>query len=190
MKEKIKAIEEYLKYFPNDFNAKNNLLLCKYADELNIELSNDYYPRIAYGCFVINSQIEARKEYALTNSATQYKQNGKDTIIVWHASYGRLTFVKNEYYDYVDDEWNDFINVLKSYNPVDYDELNRTYIYNVENGKKLIHDYKDIIQNFKQKLNKKIKEVDIANKKKEIERLQKELKDVDNECDDDNTIWK
>ena len=175
MKERIKAIEEYLKYFPDDSCAKNNLLLCKYADELNIELGNGYYPRIAYGHFTVNSQIHASKKYYLTNSTTQYKQNGEDTIIVWSESRGRLAFVNGEYYDDIENEWNDFIDVLKSYNPIDYDEFNDDYIYDVENGKRLINDYDKIIQNFKNKVNKKIKEVEIANKKKQLEQLQKEL---------------
>lgn len=179
MKEKINTIKEYLKYFPNDTNAKSNLLLCEYADELSIELGKGYYPTVQYGYFIINSQIKAGKKYELTNSETKYEQNGKDTIIIWSASSGRYMFVDHGYYDSIEDEWQDFKNVLKSYNPLDYDELNDNYIYNLENGKKLINDYDNIVQNFQNKVNKKIKEVQLENKRKEIGRLQKELEEIE-----------
>lgn len=177
MKERIKAVKEYLKYFPNDTYANKNLLLCEYADELGMELGNGYYPRVESGYFVINSQIKVGKKYYLVNSDTQYEQNGIDSIVIWSAPCGRLAFVSNKYWDDIDNEWNDFINVLKSYNPIDYDEVNDDYIYDVENGKKLINDYDEIIQNFMNKANKKIKEVEIANKKKQLEQLKKELEE-------------
>jgi hypothetical protein len=173
VKEKIQAVREYLKHFPNDASARNNLLLCEYADELGIELS--YHNRIQYGFFIINDQIQAGKKYCLTNSKTQYQQNGQDTLVIWRASCGRLEFVNNKYWFDIEAEWCDLMNVLKSYEPLDYDELNNTYLYDLEHGKKLINDYGKIIQDFEKKVDLKIKEVELANKKKELERLQKEL---------------
>ena len=177
MKEKIQAIKEYLKYFPNDSSANNNLQLCEYADELGIELKNtySYYPRMSYGYFVINEQIKFGKKYNLTNSKTKYYHNDTDNIVIWNASCGRLAFVNIEYWYDIDDEWNDFMNVLKSYDPLDYDEINNTYLYDLEHGKKLIDDYDEIVKDFMCKVNKKIKEVQITKKRKELERLQKEL---------------
>ena len=175
MKEKIKAIKEYLKYFPYDSSANNNLQLCEYADELGIELNNGYYPRIEYGYFVINSQIKVGKKYHLNNSATNYAQNGENTIVIWSESCGRLAFVSDKYWWDIEDEWEEFMSVLMSYSPLDYDKINNNYIYDLENGKKLIVDYDKIVKNFQNKVNKKIKEIDLANKRKELERLQKEL---------------
>lgn len=175
MKEKIKAIKEYLKYFPNDSYAINNLQLCEYADELGIEVKNSYYPRIEYGYFVINSQIKVGKKYHLTNSTTNYAQNGESTIVIWSESCGRLAFVHDKYWWDIEDEWDEFMSVLISYNPLDYDKINNNYIYDLENGKRLIADYDKIVKDFQNKVNKKIKEVDLANKRKELERLQKEL---------------
>lgn len=175
MQEKIKAIKEYLRYFPNSSDAKNNLMMCEYADELGVKLNGGYYPNVNYGYFAINSQIKAGKKYYLTNSNTQYKMNGEDTIIIWSESCGRLAFVHDKYWWDIEDEWNDFMDVLMSYDPLDYDELNNTYIYDLEHGKRLIRDYNDIVEDFQKKVRKKIKAVDLANKKKELERLQKEL---------------
>lgn len=179
MKEKIEAIKEYLKYFPKDSYAKNNLLLCEYADELDMEVGKNYYPRIEYGYFVVNSQIKVGKKYCLTNSATNYEQNGNDSIVIWSESCGRLAFVNSEYWWTVDNEWKEFMDVLKSYNPLDYDELNDNYIYDLENGKRLINDYNEIVKDFQKKVDKKIKEVELENKRKQLEQLQKELEETE-----------
>ena len=175
MKDRINAVKEYLKYFPNDPYANSNLLLCEYANELGMELKNSYYPRIEYGYFVVNSQIKVGKKYHLTNSTTKYEQNGQDNIVIWNEPCGRLAFVDRDYWYDIENEWKDFMDVLKSYNPLDYDEINNNYIYDVEHGKKLINDYDKIVHDFMDKVNKKVKEVQFANKKKELERLQKEL---------------
>ena len=131
MKDRIEAVKEYLKYFPTDPYAQSNLILCEYAEELGMELSGKYYPRIEYGYFLINSQIKVGKKYWLTNSATKYEQNGKDSLVIWDESCGRLAFVNRDYWWDIDDEWKEFMNVLKSYNPLDYDELNNNYIYDI-----------------------------------------------------------
>lgn len=177
MKKRIKAIKEYLKYFPNDSYANNNLLLCEYADELNMELKNSYYPRIEYGYFVVNSQIKVGKRYHLTNSTTKYEQNGQDNIVIWHESCGRLAFVDRDYWYDIENEWKGFMDVLKSYNPLDYDEINNNYIYDVENGKRLIDNYKKIVDDFMEKINKKIKTIELEKKKRQLELLQKELEE-------------
>lgn len=175
MEERIKAIEEYLKYFPNDSTAKNNLLLCQYADELDLTLNGSYYPRIDYKSCIVNNNIRTFKNYQLTNSATNYKQNKIDTLIIWSAECGRLQFVDEYYYWTIEDEWEEFINTLKSYNPVDYDEMNNVYIYNVENGKKLIKEYNIIKNDFEEKILKKINDAKLKEKKEQFERLKKEL---------------
>lgn len=162
-------------YFPSDSNAKSRLLLCNYANELGIECDNAYYPRVEYNCCVINSQIKACKKFQLTNSATRHIQNGVDTIIVWHEPCGKLAFVDDEFYDDVDEEWSEFIGILKSYNPIDYDDINNNYIYDIDNGKHLISDYDMIICKLKEKISKKIESVKLKNKIAEFERLKKEL---------------
>ena len=177
MKERIKAIEEYLKYFPDDYHVKNNLKLCQYADELGLKLNGSYYPRIDWNYCLINSQIKAGKKYHLTNSKTKYEPNGEDTIIIWSESSGRCAFVRDEYWWDIADEWEEFMNVLKSYNPLDYDELNNNYVYDLENGKQLINDYDKIVDDFMEKVNKKIKEIELEKKKKQLELLQKELEE-------------
>ena len=178
MNEKIKAIKEYLKYFPDDTYIKQKLKLYQYADELGLKLNGSYYPRICGNYCLINSQIKAGKKYHLTNSKTNYEPNGKDTIIIWVEPVGRTGFVGNEYWWDIEDEWKEFMNVLKSYNPVDYDETNDIYIYDLKNGKRLIEDYEKIVDGFMKKANKKIKQVELEKKKKQLELLQKELEET------------
>ena len=175
MKDRIKAIENYLLYFPNDIYAKSNLLLCKYSEEIGLEITDSYYPRIEYNQLKINDQIIACKKYYLTNSATKYEQNGEDTIIVWREPCGRLSFVLDKYYSDIDEEWEWFIEKIKSYNPLDYDEYNDSYIYNVENGKKLINDYKNITNELHEKIKLKSDKIKLENKRLEFEKLKKEL---------------
>ena len=175
MKSKIKAIEEYLKYYPNDYNAKNNLKLCRYADELGIELKGGFYPRMDNGWLAVNGQMRVGKNYCLTNTKTDYKFNGKDTIIIWTESSGRLAFVDTKYWWDVNDEWEEFMEVLKSYKPLDYDDINDEYIYDLENGKRLIDDYEKILKGFLEKVNKKIDKVKREEKKKQLEMLKVEL---------------
>lgn len=175
MNDKINAIKDYLKYYPNSFEARANLKLCEYAQELGIKLNGSYYPRMDYDRFMINDLLYATKRCTLSNHATSFVPNEVDTIVVWYASCGRLEFVLNDYWHNVDEEWKWFHDKLKEYNPLDYDEVNNKYIFDIENGKRLIEDYAKITDELKSMLKKKILFIETEKKKKELERLQKDL---------------
>lgn len=181
---RIKAIKEYLKYYPDDRTARENLAVCEYADILGIDpqcKSGAYYPRMAYGYFELNPQIKIGKEYRLTNSHTGYRQDEEEMLVIWNAVCGRLDFdIAERYWYTVDDEWQKLKDTLKSYEPLDYDCLNDTYVYDVEHGKKLIEDYDKILSDFKTKINKKIAKVQLEEKHKQFEKLKKELGEADN----------
>ena len=115
------------------------------------------------------------KKYHLTNSATKYQPEDDTYYIEWNnGNVGRLQFVTENYWHAVGDEWDEFLSELRSYNPVDYDPLNCHIIYDVENGKKVIADYNDICNRTKEKMRKKIRSIQIEQKKKEIEKLMEE----------------
>lgn len=175
MNDKINAIKKYLEYFPNDNSAKSNLLLTEYASIFNFKLNGSYYPRMDYKTCIINSQIIIVNSYQLINSKTKYNHDDTSPLVVWSEACGRLAFVSNEYYSEIDDEWGNFMKVLKSYEPLDYDELNNTYIYNVENGKRLIHDYDNITNDLDQAIENKIKQVQLQEKITKYEKLKAEL---------------
>lgn len=180
---RIKAIKEYLKYFPDDRTASNNLILCEYSNLLDIDLDTNhraYYPRVECGYLSVNRQIKLGREYQLANSHTGYHQNKKEILVIWNEPRGRLAFVSECYYYVIGNEWNEFINILKSYEPLDYDSTNNVYIYDIEHGKKLIEDYDKILSDFKTKINKKIAEAQLEEKRKQFEKLRKELESADN----------
>lgn len=62
-----------------------------------------------------------------------------------------------------------------TYEPLDYDRLNRDYIYSIENGRRLIDDYGKLIRDLMAKLKAKIAEADRETKLKQFEKLKKEL---------------
>ena len=86
-----------------------------------------------------------------------------------------------EYWSDIEDELQELKNVLKSYNPLDYDELNEDYIYDIENGKRLIADYDKIVSDFWNKVDKKIKDVKLERKREQLELLKSELKSYEKE---------
>ena len=180
---RIKAIKEYLKYFPDDRTASNNLILCEYSNLLDIDLDTNhraYYPRVEYGYLRVNQQIKLGREYRLANSHTGYHQNKEEVLVIWSESCGRLAFVNELYYDVIDNEWNEFMNILKSYEPLDYDPINNVYIYDIEHGKKLIDDYNKILEDFRDKTKEKINKVQRDEKRAQFELLKKELEESDN----------
>lgn len=180
---RIKAIEEYLKYYPNDNEAKKNLFACECANAIGMDLDTSrvsYYPIVRGGYFKINPQIKIGKRYRLTNSHTGYQQDGKETLVIWDEPCGRLAFVNEHYWEYVEGEWQEFMNALKSYEPLDYDCLNNAYVYDAEHGKKLIDDYDKIVEDFRDKIEEKINKVRRDEKRAQFELLKKELEEADN----------
>lgn len=179
MKEAIAAIREYLEYFPKDYIAKDNLMRCEYAEELGYtfdEMSSFY---IEHGRLKINSQIAVGKWSGLTNSTTGYEFNNEDILVIWSEPCGRLAFIDNMYWFDVAEEWDEFMGVLKSYEPLDYDYLNNNYVYDVEHGRKLIDDYDKIVEEFMAKARQKIKGIELAKKKERLKQLQEELENYD-----------
>ena len=76
---------------------------------------------------MMNIKIYPIIDNDLTNYSTDFVPNG-DMLIIWKAESGKCDFCMSEYWYDIDEEWNWFISVLKSYNPLDYDEINNTYI--------------------------------------------------------------
>ena len=141
MTDKINVIKQYLNHFPESSEANQKLRFYTYLQKLGIECNNSYYPRMDGHYLRLNEQMFATEQhYSLTNSTTKYIYNEMKTIIVWRAHSGKLDFVSDEFWWNITDEWDWFMNVLKSYNPFDYDEINNTFLYDIEDGKKLYND--------------------------------------------------
>lgn len=116
----------------------------------------------------------------MANPATDYIPTDPDEFYVhWdNGNIGRLQFTTIDYWGYLGDEWREFKNTLKSYNPVDWDDLNNHMVFKIEDGKRLMNDYKDICKETQEKINTKIKTsvkaLIIEKKKKELEELMKD----------------
>lgn len=116
------------------------------------------------------------KGYDICNSSTGYQPKDDTWYVVWdNGNIGRLQFVRNEYYSCVQNEWEEFKNRLLSYNPLDYDKLNDVIVYDLENGKRLMADYKQICEETSAKMKDKIKRVQLKEAKEKYERLLNEL---------------
>ena len=128
---------------------------------------------------MINDLIYATKKVHLINHAKDFVPNEIDTLIVWHSTCGRLRFVNQQYWFCIQEEWEWLFDKLKEYKPLDYDETNNTFVYNVENGKRLIEDYTKITDELKTKLKQKILIFEKEKKMEELKKLQAELeKDI------------
>ena len=107
------------------------------------------------------------REFVLINSVTKYKFDPNKYYIHWdNGNVGQLQFV-SEHIFY--DGFEKFLNKLHSYNPLDWDPYNCHIIYNIEDGKRLIKDYADIIKETQ-------KEAAEVTKKYRERQLEEELK--------------
>lgn len=114
----------------------------------------------------------------LLNSKTHFNFSENENYIVWdNGNVGRLQFgdFSSELYREIDEEWEEFEEKLLSYGALDYDPMNCKIIYNIENGKKLMHDYDDICGEVRSKIKVKAKKFEIEKMKRELEKLQREL---------------
>lgn len=178
LKEAIEICEKYHECFPKDHNARVNLDLLHFANDLGLTFEaiyDRYYPRMNGSFMEVNQYIKLGKTYHLTNSATNYKQNGDDTLVIFDTNCGRLMFVGLDYYYVVADIWRKFTAKLKSFEPLDYDELNNKYIYSLTNGKRLIAAYPEIEKEFQEQCNIAVKHEQLRKKLEEAEKLQREI---------------
>jgi len=168
--EQFKKVIELTKWREGYGNTPSELI---YAAEKLKALGLEWGDRIQYRDFRI------RKNYYITNSATGYKPNKEEFYIEWdNGNVGRLQFVRQDYWFAVENEWNDFLSALRSYDPVDYDPLNCHMVFEVENGKRLIKDYPNICKETQQKMNKKINVVRLEEMGKKYKELLEEVRDA------------
>ena len=112
----------------------------------------------------------------LTNQTTNYDFDEEKYYIHWdNGNIGRLMFIDSA--DYSEEEteiWEGFKAELMSYNPLDYDSFNCHIVYDIENGKKVMSDYKNICKRTNEKFSKYLKKKRIKKAKEEYERLLEE----------------
>lgn len=115
------------------------------------------------------------KDYYITNSETGYSPDPEQYYVSWsNGNVGRLQFVSQKYWWDVEKEWDEFLEKLMSYKPVDYDLLNHHMVFDIENGKRLLQDYQKICSETQKAMNKVIRQNQIEEAKKKYEELLKE----------------
>lgn len=163
----ITAYKNLISDMPSDYSTHPSDLLtvCSKLEALGLEWGDTY----SFTDFIIRKG----NEYYLANSATNYQFDPDTWYVHWdNGNIGRYQFVDDFGYQYTNDEWNEFIYTLMSYNPVDYDTRNCHIVYDIEHGKKLLKDYVDICLQTQKKMDKKIAKAKINLKYREIEELQ------------------
>ena len=68
--------------------------------------------------------------------------------------------------------YQEFLEKLISYSPLDYDRLNGEYLFTVENGYRLYKDFKEIYETTKTAINNELKNFKIKQLKAELEKLE------------------
>lgn len=112
------------------------------------------------------------KGHNISNSSTNYKGNDDDYYIHWdNGNVGCLMFVNSENCDLARDDYNEFLEKLRSYGAVDWDDFNAHIIFDIEHGKKLLEDYPKIRQETADKIKKKLKNEELAKAKRKYEQL-------------------
>lgn len=92
--------------------------------------------------------VQHNKCYRLTNTATHYKQDKDKWYIRFTCNgigrlgmYNRPDFVYSETANQI---WQEFIDTIKGYGVLDYDEWNEEFLFDIENGMKLYNDFESI----------------------------------------------
>lgn len=121
-----------------------------------------------------------RKGYYITNNSTGHKSNPEEWYVEWdNGNVGAFQFVvEDEHYNIVQNEFCEFVEMLMSYNPVNYDRLNNHIVYDIENGKKVLADYEQICKETRKKMEVKIKKAKLEKAKADYEKLLADIGDA------------
>ena len=123
---------------------------------------------------VLGSEIRGR--YKDRNTTTNYKFKPNKYYIQWsNGNIGPYQFCYDTMYSIALPHYQAFKERLRSYNPVDEDPLNDYMAFTVEDGKRLMADYKQLCDETKAIIEKAIKAELLKRKQAEIEKLKSEL---------------
>ena len=97
----------------------------------------------------------------------------------WYARFscngcGRLNIINDSkiaYQGEPDAVWKEFINKIKSYSPLDYDDMNSEYIFTLQDGYRLFKDFPNLLEEVRTKMQSAVKAYKIQQLQSEIDRL-------------------
>ena len=174
--------EKYPRLYTSDAAGLVNAL--EIAEQYNIPIDNLY----CHGNGVISLsgrtgsfEFVFRNSYNFAYRATDYKIDASKLYV--HLSFGgcgRLNLVSaiggNSSYLYegeFQEEWENFLDKILSYHPVQYDDVNNEYFFTVPDGYRLFCDFPEILSKAEEKFDK-------LNAKRKIERLKKQIEELEN----------
>ena len=181
-KENIELLrKKYPRFYAHDISRLVDVL--EIADQYAIPIDNMWLT--SYNTILLSGktgrfEFIIRHSYQFSNRATDYKIDENNWYV--HLSFGgcgRLNLVNNAnannqylYFGEFQKAWEEFIETIESYNPVQYDDINNEYFFTVQDGYKLFCEFPDILEKTKNKFNKLNEKHEIAELKEKLRKLE------------------
>lgn len=173
--------KKYARFYECDLRRIADVL--EIADQYDIPIDKMWlssFDRIVLSGKTGSIEFYIRHSYRFTNRATDYKINENEWYV--HLSLngcGRLNFINNAngnngylYEGEFQTAWEEFIETIKGYHPVQYDDINNEYFFTVPDGYKLFCDFPEILEKTKEKFKKLNETREIAELKKKLRKLE------------------
>lgn len=141
------------------------------AEIFDVDVSKVRYGRTPYLSYR-DIYFIVTKHPHLTNSATKFKFDDNQYVQLDNGNVGCLMFVTPEFWGDVQPIWEDFLEEFKSFNPVDWDDMNFNFVYTLEDGKKLFKAFPEIDEKYRNLMAEKVKESKIAQLKFQLAKLE------------------
>lgn len=172
--EKIKAMEEYLRCFPDDDGVRD--LLKEHIVAKALEINPDRIMAWGDECCIDDypflKVVEQIPSMELPKIDSYY-------IYAIYPNRGRsLWRIKDVYIDYY---YELFTTKLMEYNPIKVATDKTMFAYKFENGKRLIQDYKNIVDDFQKMIDKNLTAVEDEKEFELYKKLKEKFEGKDNE---------
>lgn len=173
----IKEVADSTDLNMNEGRITYNLSLLKLCNKYGLKLNEIKNYSMYDLCLKSNGVNFVICHYPyIKNSTTKVKFEEGDYIQLRNGNIGRLMFPHTRdiemNYSISDPIWNNFKDELLSYNCIDYDKMNFNYVYSMEDGIRLYHDFDSIYKKYAKKFNALYKEIKINKMKEELKKLE------------------
>lgn len=187
--ERARKTQKSIDYFQKKYRRFYGCDLRRIADVLEIAEQYDIpidkmwlesFDRISLSGKTGSFAFYIRHSYCFANRATDYKIDENEWYV--HLSFngcGRLNIINNAnrnngylYEGEFQTAWEEFIETIKGYHPVQYDDINNEYFFTVPDGYKLFCDFPEILEKTKDKFKR-------LNETREIEELKEKLRKLE-----------
>ena len=188
---RARETQESIEYFRNKYTLLGTHDLRRIADVLEIaeqyDIPIDKMRLSSFGRILLlgktgSFEFYIRHSFYCANRSTDYKIDEN----MWYVRLsfcgcGRLNLVTpvNGNSDYLysgefQTAWEEFIETIKGYHPVQYDDINHEYFFTVPDGYKLFCDFPEILEKSKNKFKKLNETREIAELKEKLRKLEED----------------